>query len=71
MRSALAARVDGPTDDASPAIETHDLSLVTWEGPVYSGVELAFRRGWPAAGRGSVRQRSVRAVQGGCPAQRR
>lgn len=42
--SAYAARVDEPTGDDSPYIETHDLSLVTREGPVYTGVDLAFRR---------------------------
>lgn len=41
--------MDEPTDDDSPYIETHDLSLVTREGPVYSGVELTFRRGRLAA----------------------
>ena len=41
--------MDEPTDDDSPYIETHDLSLVTREGPVYSGVELSFRRGRLAA----------------------
>jgi ABC-type multidrug transport system ATPase subunit len=41
--------VDEPTDDESPHIETHDLSLVTWEGPVYSGVDPSFRRGRLAA----------------------
>jgi len=41
--------VDEPTDDDSPYIETHDLSLVTREGPVCSGVELSFRRGRLAA----------------------
>ena len=41
--------MDEPTDDDRPYIETHDLSLVTREGPVYSGVELAFRRARLAA----------------------
>ena len=41
--------MDEPTDDDRPYIETHDLSLVTREGPVYTGVELAFRRARLAA----------------------
>ena len=49
LGSAYAARVDEPTDDDSPYIQTHDLSLVTREGPVYEGVDLAFRRGRLAA----------------------
>jgi hypothetical protein len=46
--------VDEPTEDDSPYIETHDLSLVTREGPVYTGVDLAFRRDRP---RGAVVRR--------------
>ena len=49
VRSAYAARVNDPTGDDSPYIETRDLSLSTREGPVYADVNLAFRRGRLAA----------------------
>ncbi len=49
VRAAYAARVDDLTGEDLPYIETRDLTLVTREGPVYSGVDLSFRRGRLAA----------------------
>lgn len=49
VRPAYAARVDDLTGDDRPYIQTRDLTLTTREGPVYSGVDLSFRRGRLAA----------------------